>query len=162
MGGQEWEPQTRLIRRRKPAASTNRMDVSVTVKPEPVSVVAELHKAKEELAQELEANLKQLKQVLQETERIAKDMEAVLKQAKEPAANAGPGGAAAKAEAKNQPAAQDGAKKGAPKKAASTPDPEEQPDEAEAEEPDPDDPTFYWGRDQEDNDEDWDPLEDLR
>ncbi|HWI51503.1 MAG TPA: hypothetical protein VNT01_05100 [Symbiobacteriaceae bacterium] len=51
-------------------------------------VISQLHSAKQELAQELEANLKQLKAVLKETQRIAKDMEAVLKEAKaEPSAD---------------------------------------------------------------------------
>jgi hypothetical protein len=45
-------------------------------------VIAALHAAKQELAQEMDANLKQLKTVLQETKRIAKEMEAVLKEAK--------------------------------------------------------------------------------
>jgi pyruvate/2-oxoglutarate dehydrogenase complex dihydrolipoamide acyltransferase (E2) component len=45
-------------------------------------VIAALHEAKQELAKEMEANLKQLKAVLQETQRIAKDMEAVLSEAK--------------------------------------------------------------------------------
>lgn len=45
-------------------------------------VITQLHAAKQELAKEMEANLKQLKSVLQETQRIAKDMEAVLQEAK--------------------------------------------------------------------------------
>ncbi|HEY3366236.1 MAG TPA: hypothetical protein VGK74_14375 [Symbiobacteriaceae bacterium] len=45
-------------------------------------VIASLHQAKQELAQEMEANLKQLKAVLKETQRIAKDMEAVLEESK--------------------------------------------------------------------------------
>lgn len=44
-------------------------------------VIAELHAAKQEIAKELEANLKQLKAVLKETQKIAKDMEAVLREA---------------------------------------------------------------------------------
>jgi hypothetical protein len=44
-------------------------------------VIAELHAAKQELAKELEANLKQLKAVLKETQKIAKEMEAVLREA---------------------------------------------------------------------------------
>lgn len=45
-------------------------------------VIAAFHQAKQELAKEMEANLKQLKAVLQETQRIAKEMEAVLREAK--------------------------------------------------------------------------------
>lgn len=43
-------------------------------------VLTALRAAKEELAKELEANLKQLKSVLEETQRIQKQMEAVLKE----------------------------------------------------------------------------------
>lgn len=43
-------------------------------------VLTALRAAKEELARELEANLKQLKSVLEETQRIQKEMEAVLKE----------------------------------------------------------------------------------
>jgi len=50
-------------------------------------VISTLHDAKQEVAQELEANLKQLKSVLEDTQRIAKDMESVLREAKnEPSA----------------------------------------------------------------------------
>lgn len=45
-------------------------------------VLAALHAAKQELANEMETNLKQLKAVLQETQKIAKNMEAVLQEAK--------------------------------------------------------------------------------
>lgn len=45
-------------------------------------VFTALREAKEELADELEANLKQLKNVLEETQRIQKQMEAVLKEAR--------------------------------------------------------------------------------
>lgn len=41
-------------------------------------IISGLHKAKEELAQELEINLKQLHAVLEETQRIARQMKAVL------------------------------------------------------------------------------------
>ncbi len=43
-------------------------------------IITALHEAKEALAQEMEANLKQLRAVLEETQRIARDMEAVLKE----------------------------------------------------------------------------------
>ncbi len=52
------------------------------VKTKTSEIISELHQAKQELAAELEANLKQLKSVLQETQKIAKEMEAVLKEAK--------------------------------------------------------------------------------
>jgi hypothetical protein len=45
-------------------------------------VISVLHDAKQEVAKELEANLKQLKSVLEDTQRIAKEMEAVLSEAK--------------------------------------------------------------------------------
>lgn len=45
-------------------------------------IICALHEAKQELAAELEANLKQLKGVLQETQHIAREMEAVLREAK--------------------------------------------------------------------------------
>jgi len=45
-------------------------------------LILALHAAKQELAADMEANLKQLKSVLEETKRIAKDMEDVLKEAK--------------------------------------------------------------------------------
>ena len=45
-------------------------------------VLTALHAAKQELAEELEANLKQLKTVLEETQRIQRQMEAVLKEAR--------------------------------------------------------------------------------
>ena len=45
-------------------------------------VIAAFHEAKQELAKEMEANLKQLKAVLADTQRIAKEMEAVLREAK--------------------------------------------------------------------------------
>jgi len=45
-------------------------------------IISTLHQAKQELASELEVNLKHLKSVLQETQRIAKEMEAVLREAK--------------------------------------------------------------------------------
>lgn len=67
-------------------------------------VITELHAAKQELAKELEANLKQLKSVLQETQRIAKDMEAVLREAKAEPKKAD---LAARAEAKSQKQAKD-------------------------------------------------------
>lgn len=41
-------------------------------------IISGLHQAKEELAQELEVNLRQLRAVLEETQRIAHQMEAVL------------------------------------------------------------------------------------
>lgn len=44
--------------------------------------ITRLHAAKEELADEMEANLKQLREVLKETKRIAEQMEAVLKEAR--------------------------------------------------------------------------------
>lgn len=43
-------------------------------------VIEALHKSKTELAEEMEANLKQLKAVLQETQRITRQMDAVLKE----------------------------------------------------------------------------------
>src|SRR5690606_41078190 len=46
------------------------------------SMLTALHAAKQELAAELEANLKQLKAVLEETQRMQKQMEAVLKEAR--------------------------------------------------------------------------------
>jgi len=45
-------------------------------------VMAALHQAKQELALEMEANLKQLKSILEETQTISKEMEAVLKELK--------------------------------------------------------------------------------
>lgn len=45
-------------------------------------ILTALHAAKQELAEELEANLKQLKTVLEETQRIQRQMEAVLKEAR--------------------------------------------------------------------------------
>lgn len=104
----------RLIRRRT-------LDVTVDVKPAPVDLAADLHKAKEEVARELEANLKQLKEVLRETEQIAKDMELVLHQAKAP-----------------------------------VDDDHHQKDDAPE---DDDDPTLTWGPNQDENEEEWDPLE---
>lgn len=54
--------------------------------PDAVAVVRHLAEAKEQVAWELEANLKQLREVLKESERLAKDMEAVLKEARTPIA----------------------------------------------------------------------------
>ncbi len=45
-------------------------------------ILTALHSAKQELAEELDANLKQLKTVLEETQRIQKQMEAVLAEAR--------------------------------------------------------------------------------
>lgn len=45
-------------------------------------VLTALHQAKQELAGEVEANLRQLKAVLTETERITRDLEAVLREAR--------------------------------------------------------------------------------
>ena len=45
-------------------------------------LILALHAAKQELAADLETNLKQLKVVLEETKRIARDLEAVLQEAK--------------------------------------------------------------------------------
>lgn len=45
-------------------------------------IIKTLHEAKQELAEELEVNLKQLKAVLETTQRIARELEAVLKEAK--------------------------------------------------------------------------------
>jgi len=50
-------------------------------------VISALHDAKQEVAQELEANLKQLRSVLEDTQRIAKEMEAVLREAKNEASD---------------------------------------------------------------------------
>lgn len=44
------------------------------------TIISTLHEAKQELAAEMEANLKQLKSILQDTQRIAKEMEAVLRE----------------------------------------------------------------------------------
>ncbi len=57
-----------------------------------IEVVRQLARAKHQLARELEANLKQLREVLKETERIAGDMESVLKEAQSPTAGRGNGG----------------------------------------------------------------------
>jgi hypothetical protein len=65
-GGKGWSP---------PAYSPSRLQRAAS------EVIAELHAAKQEIAKELEANLKQLKAVLKETQKIAKDMEAVLREA---------------------------------------------------------------------------------
>lgn len=53
-------------------------------------VVRELARAKDRLAQELEANLRQLRQVIEESERIAREMELVLKEVNSPTALAVP------------------------------------------------------------------------
>lgn len=46
------------------------------------TIISALHATKQELAKEMEANLKQLKAVLKESQRIAKDMEAAIQEAK--------------------------------------------------------------------------------
>lgn len=112
----------RLVRRRT-------LDVTVDVKPEPVDLAAELHKAKEEVAKELEANLKQLKQVMRETERIAKDMELVLHSAKNPMEDDRQEDQKHRRHGKEDLEAKD------------------------------DDPTPQGARDQDDADEEWDPLD---
>lgn len=72
-------------------------------------VLTALRQAKEELATEMEANLKQLKSVLEETQRIQKQMEAVLKEARSaPSLEAKAKGQ--KGQEAGQQAAQDGQK----------------------------------------------------
>lgn len=176
-GGQS----SRVIKRRKLLVPCQDEGMPITVQPSPIGLATMLQQAKEELSKEMEANLKQLRQVLQETERIAHDMETVLKQAKGESdggdgnrekgsrngagngnnANADAGGeqkAGARGgeeEAANGP---EGGKAGAAKEQRRKKAAPEDDDENEAE-TDPNDPAFHWGKDQDDNDEDWDPLE---
>nr|PZN35771.1 MAG: hypothetical protein DIU70_15075 [Bacillota bacterium] len=67
-------------------------------------LIQELIQTKQELARELEVNLKQLRAVLQEGQRIARELEAVLKETQTPAAQPG-GSPAGKGPGRDQGAA---------------------------------------------------------